>query len=116
MSKFVKINTKTIYGNMTLRELNEYCRDHHNDCKSCRYSDYELGDLCCMFNGRPVSWEITKTYKEDFLKRYPTAILTDGEDPFPIACVFHIYGVVDKAGCLGADCRECWNTVMPEEE
>lgn len=51
-----------------------------------------------------------KTYKQDFMEKFPNAIIIEGR---PIACAHDLYG--DVITCANQKCKDCWNTVMPDE-
>lgn len=52
-----------------------------------------------------------KTYKAEFLEKFPNASLDVNGNPH--ACAHHIYG---NKKCNKFDtCGECWNEVMPDE-
>lgn len=52
-----------------------------------------------------------KTYKEDFLEKFPNAPLERQED-IPVACRETIYG---RCYCPQGGCIKCWNEPMEEE-
>ncbi|MBQ8514644.1 MAG: hypothetical protein IJ496_04540 [Ruminococcus sp.] len=51
-----------------------------------------------------------KTYKEDFLEKFPNAPL--GLTGSPHGCVYHAYG---DFGACRENCSDCWNEVMPDD-
>lgn len=51
-----------------------------------------------------------KTYKEDFLEKFPNAPIS--RTGCPHGCVYHAYG---NRGVCRATCSDCWNEVMPDE-
>lgn len=51
-----------------------------------------------------------KTYLEDFLEKFPNAPME--REGTPEVCLCSIYGHVPE--WCRAECRECWNEVMPE--
>lgn len=51
-----------------------------------------------------------KTYKQDFMEKFPNAKIIEGR---PIACAHNLYG--DVITCANQKCKDCWNTVMPDE-
>lgn len=52
-----------------------------------------------------------KTYKQDFMEKFPNAQVYNSGEPIASAC--NVYGNV--FACKGHLCGECWNTVMPDE-
>ena len=102
MSEF-KITHET-----TLYDLQEYCREQR-DCNVC--SLRRIGGQTCYVNDyQPVEWDIPKpkTYKEDFLEKFPNARMDCG---VPIACKRTVYG---GEPCYVLQCSECWNEIMEE--
>lgn len=100
MSEF-KITHET-----TLYELQEYCRDNKN-CDTCCLKD---DDYVCRFAGNsPNVWNITKpkTYKEDFLEKFPNAGLP---------CRVLVYFGTNGDCTHNFNCEECWNETMKEVE
>ena len=51
-----------------------------------------------------------KTYKQDFLEKFPKAKMIEGR---PIACAHNLYG--DVITCANQKCKDCWNAVIPDE-
>ena len=100
MSEF-KITHKT-----TLYELQEYCKE--NSCDTCELCEgYDM----CRYNGfSPDDWNVPKlkTYKDDFLEKFPNA---KNECGIPIACKRTVYG---GEACYVSQCSECWNEIMEE--
>lgn len=58
-----------------------------------------------------------KTYLEDFLKKFPEAILDSRG--YPYSCLEYLYGKnhspSDSNSLCNSSCAECWNRVMSEE-
>lgn len=52
-----------------------------------------------------------KTYKQDFLEKFPNAQVYDSGEPLASAC--NVYGNV--FACEGHLCGECWNAAMSDE-
>lgn len=54
-----------------------------------------------------------KTYKDDFLEKFPKATLT--AHGVPESCVAQIYGIICPLSAGGVVyCSECWNKAMEE--
>ena len=103
MSEF-KITHET-----TLYSLQEFCK--LNECASCALADVHFW---CMFKKSesltPADWGIArpKTYKEDFLEKFPNARMECG---VPVSCRLNIYADDEKC-CF--ECAKCWNEIMEE--
>lgn len=103
MSEF-KITHET-----TLYELQEHCKKQA-DCYGCDLRE-DTRTACNFTTKDPINWNITKpkTYKEDFLEKYPNAEMDCG---VPIACKRTVYG---GEPCYVLQCSECWNEIMEEK-
>lgn len=101
MSEF-KITHKT-----TLYELQEYCKK--NSCKTC-----ELCEGYNMCRYAPNDWNIPtpKTYKEDFLEKFPNAVINDCDTL--AACRALIYDGAVYCTNRELNCDKCWNEIMEE--
>lgn len=55
--------------------------------------------------------EKKKTYKEDFLEKFPNTFLKDSDIPW--TCRDNAYGI--QGPCENRGCVNCWNEVMPDE-
>lgn len=102
MSEF-KITYET-----TLYELQEYCKKWE-DCEGCEL-DTAYGRICSFgIKPPPCDWNIAKpkTYKEDFLEKFPNAKLNSG---IPEVCRNAMYGISE----CEEDCTKCWNELMEE--
>lgn len=51
-----------------------------------------------------------KTYKDDFLEKYPNARI--GDTGVPVSCVRSVFG--SNTACELSSCKECWNQPMME--
>lgn len=106
-------NVKTLEAIMAARTLIEYCKDHTNSCRDCPFHSISNGGWTgCMFSyGIPEDWNIptVKTYKEDFLEKFPDAKFGNSE-----ICRRFIYG--EELDYCGMTCEECWNEVYSESE
>lgn len=90
-----------------------------NSCMgvSCTTCPFNEGDkVGCLANDmraieiveKWVKEHPAKTYKQDFLEKYPNARLT--EDNFPVACLIDLgYMNFD---CEGISCKDCWDMYM----
>ena len=112
----------------TIYDFARMCRAN-NDCEFCPMAkaklavDYECSTCAEMIADHPdeanaaiLKWcaeqptKPKKTYKEDFLEKFPNAPLNQAGCPH--GCVYHIYG---DFGACRATCSNCWNEVMPDE-
>lgn len=98
-----KITHKT-----TLYQIQEECKKN-DACKECGFHR-ENGNGCLFGNAYPGEWDIQKpkTYKEDFLEKFPNAII-DAHGA-PKVCRDFIYGYRYCINC----CVVCWNEFMQE--
>lgn len=91
------------------KAIREYCHEC-NDCHSCVFlagniSGNFIEDMCMFEDNRvPENWElpIVKTYKQDFLEKFPGAKFGSSE-----ICRRFIYG--EDLDYCGMTCEECWN-------
>ena len=114
---------------MYLKEKNRMCDSYEikDFCDHCPLAEGNNGtDLDCIdlqyehpekAVGIVEKWSKDnprKTYKDDFLEKFPNALVTDMGQP--LACVKHI-GYIKKCICEAPDypgCLDCWNTPMEE--
>ena len=53
----------------------------------------------------------SKTYKQDFLEKYPNAKMYDND--YPVACLGNLgYKQIPESYCIDASCKDCWNREM----
>lgn len=104
-----------------LKEVQRICVKHKESCKTflaytvCNgklgKTDEELEEV--VKNIEQWSKEHPKkTYKDVFLKVFPSAKLDDGGTPN--ACIRDIFG--DSFGNCDLECSECWNQEYKEDE
>lgn len=111
----------------TIYDLHRMCNSMI-DCKGCMLHSYNIE---CSFleylskkeileiNEDIIEWCKThppKSYKEDFLEKFPNAEI--GDYNTPVVCRKEIYG---DCNCNNQKqifeiCAECWNKPMKEEE
>lgn len=112
-----------INGNMTLFELKEHC-EKTGPCSECKFDIKDINKFwkCIFRNISPSEYELytPKTYKEDFLEKFPNAVLSTYEHR-PQACVGPLYGEKHRPPDCEKfmkqySCVDCWNRIMPEEE
>lgn len=104
----------TIYDLARFRK--DYC-DDGNCCKCplCNYSNSK-GIGCTDFvnhytdevNELILKWckeHPAKTYKDDFLKKFPNCDFDEGRN----ICRKVIYDYGERFSCAGRECKDCWN-------
>ena len=107
MSEF-KITYKT-----TLYQAQETCKENDN-CEECIF--HRENEYGCLFgNAYPAEWNIQKfkTYKEDFLEKFPNAVINDCGTL--AACRAFIYDGAIQCINRGLGCDKCWNEIMEDE-
>ena len=103
MSEF-KITYKT-----TLYDLQEFCKDM--TCNNCNLNN---NHYCTFRVDSPDDWNISKpkTYKEDFLEKFPNAVINDCDTL--AACRALIYDGAVYCTNRELNCDKCWNEIMEE--
>ena len=89
------------------KDIRKYCSEHEH-CRDCIF--YSAGNLCRFNLCNPNMWELPKlkTYKEDFLEKFPNANFKSRN-----ICRKMIYG--EEHDCRGMTCEGCWNEVFMEK-
>lgn len=110
------------YLKMRDRMLRFYGADDSNcsrvACECCPLSGVEHNEC---FDHTPESVDIVeawnkehpvKTYKDDFLEKYPNALLKHSGEPK--GCIVDLGYVKHNGTCAkpNLSCRDCWNTEM----
>lgn len=120
----MKINYSEIVS--FLKEKGRMCLYYGDDCENCPIGVDNNGaeELCRDFEYKYPEKTIEivqkwsdehpqKTYKDDFLEKFPDAPRNDCG--YPIAGACRIYG--EKPGCpfkCGNGCKLCWDKIMEE--
>lgn len=107
-----------------LREKARMTKDCTVDCYSCPCFAINngRGETCAIF---PLVYpekaiEIVqrwsdehplKTYKDDFLEKFPDALLN--KEGYPHCCWCNVYGINNK-NCYSMSCNDCWDKPMEE--
>ncbi len=89
------------------KTISNYC----DECDNCTGCIFRTDDLSCTLDtSLPVGWElpVTKTYKQDFLEKFPNAHFETYE-----ICRKMVYGEIHD--CCGKTCQECWDEVFIEK-
>ena len=96
-------------------DKSEYC----SDCKFYIDDRYKCGIDIAYLNGQKIEEVVAiaeeikanrKTYKDDFLSKFPSATLD--KDGYPLPCIHALYG--SYKDCDGLSCKECWNEEYKE--
>lgn len=103
----------TLSKETTVREILDYARSYCKELPDCDEQDRlcfncKLAPICGSFVDE---WTFPKTYKEDFLEKFPNARTT--KDNIPIVCRENVYGGILVVCCN--NCLECWNQLMRRE-
>lgn len=93
----------------TLYDLQEFCKDM--TCINCNLYN---GHYCTFRVDSPDDWELPKfkTYKEDFLEKFPNTFMWAGTPTF---CREVIYSGRISCDSDSSSCRECWNEIMEDD-
>ena len=89
------------------KDVRKYCGEYEQ-CVGCVL---RANNGSCILEGRlPEDWELptVKTYKEDFLSKFPNANFESGN-----LCRKMVYG--EEHDCRGMTCQECWNEAYIEK-
>lgn len=108
----------------TIKDMSRVCRT--NFCSGCPLGEmmHEHDATCLeLIMDHPgkvsdiiLKWideHPVKTYKRDFLEKFPNAAL-DEDEVLPI-CVYRLYGG-EYCCSSDSDCKDCWNEEMPDEK
>lgn len=99
-----------------LRKENKQLHDKHwSECRQISAYDEENRKLRSALlaisgNASEQPTKPKKTYKEDFLEKFPNAKFKD--DGNPCTCRNNAYG---GEYCCGMSCTDCWNEVMLDD-
>ena len=95
------------------------------DCNNCPLNEIGILDKSCVeiirifpdkTNEIILKWceaHPPKTYKQDFLEKFPNTILDS--DNSPPTCKNRIYGICNACTNMELSCSECWNEPMEEK-
>jgi hypothetical protein len=104
-----------------LRDYGRFCGSRKG-CYECEMSIIKTGELSCRYRllkNPEKAVEIIeawakehpeKTYKQDFLEKFPNAKLNERGIPYP--CREYLYGKGINCAHRNADCAVCWNEPM----
>lgn len=93
-----------------------------NDCSKCPMDNIEGNCPENIYNHFDEANELIlkwceehpiKTYKMDFLEKFPNAILNS--DNSPRTCRNYLYGICNVCTHVELKCSDCWNEPMEEK-
>lgn len=110
-----------------VRIWNRLCKSYNTSpCENCpvhewctsplRIAEYKEMETVLVEWAKAHPEKTRKTYKEDFLEKFPEVQMRFDEEHTmsrPVGCRMNIYGI--EGPCTGRNCFSCWNEVMEEK-